>query len=166
MKNKIVFPVIVAAIAFAMVACSTRTQLYDKNGLSFSYPAGWSITADDFDGTQGYLSLEKSGATVTFGWLATTADINADMMLQSVFQDMQVTESFADFVPEETVDATYGTYPARAVTYTANIGGVPQSGAVWVFKAEGRVVNVAVREGTSKANVADFKTIKDSFTLK
>jgi hypothetical protein len=169
MKKLLRLTSVLATLALLMTSC-WPAQTYDKNGLSFDYPGGWAVTADDFSNNRGYLSLEKDGsdpaATIIFGWMQSDAKIGADMMIKNVFKDMQRTETFTDFVPDPAIDTTYGSYPARAVTYTATIDGVPTAGSVWVFAAEGRVVNVAVREGADKANVAAFKKIKDSFTLK
>ncbi len=169
MKNLFKLTPVLVAIALVMTSC-WPAQTYDKNGISFEYPGGWAITDDEFSGTQGYLSLKKDGsdpaATITFGWRVSDAEIGSDMMIRNVFRGMQLTEEFSDFVPAAPLDTTYGPYPARAVTYTATIDGVPCAGSVWVFRAEGRVVNIAVREGADKANVDAFKKIKDSFTLK
>ena len=157
-----------AVVSIMLTAC-WPAQTYDKNGISFNYPGGWVITDDEYGNSQGYLSLTKEGtspkATVTFGWLESTAEIGADMMLNNIFRDMQATEPLADLVSQPAEDTKYGAYPARAVTYTATVNGIPVSGAVWVFRAEDRVVNVAVREGAGNENVPAFKKIKDSFKL-
>ena len=171
MKNLLKFAPILAALSLSLVLTACwPAQTYEKNGLSFKYPGGWGVTVDEFANSRGYLSLAKEEsnpqATIIFGWLETDVPIGADMMLENIFEEMQITESFADFVAEPAEDTTYGDYPARAVTYAATIDGVPQTGAVWVFTAEGRVVNVAVREGASDNNESDFKKIKDSFKLK
>jgi hypothetical protein len=169
MKNLLSSVLLLAVISLGLTAC-WPAQTYDNNGLSFNYPGGWTITDDEFANQRGYLSLSKDGAdpaaTITFGWMVSDAQIGADMMIGSVFQGMQLTESLENLKTEPATDATYGDYPARAVTYTATVGGKPVSGAVWVFKAEGRVVNVAVREGAGQGNAGDFKKIKDSFKLK
>jgi hypothetical protein len=169
MKKVLIPAPALVAIMLAVTSC-WPAQTYDKNGLSFDYPGGWVVTDDEFSDNRGYLALKKDGsdpaATIIFGWMVSDAKIGSDMMIQNIFRDMQMTEKFADFAPDAPVDTTYGPYPARAVTYTATIDGVPCAGSVWVFSAEGRVVNVALREGADKANVAAFKKIKDSFELK
>jgi hypothetical protein len=170
MKKLFKLAAVIAVFSYVFTACAPAGQPYDKNGLSFNYPEGWTITADEYNGGVGYLSISKDGATppatVTFGWMESDAQIGADMMLANIFTEMQKTETFVDLVREDPLDVTYGPYPARAITYTATIDGVPCAGAVWVFAAEGRVVNVAVREGTDKAGAADFKMVKESFELK
>ncbi len=157
------------AVVVALSAC-WPAQTYDNHGLSFDYPSGWKVTVDEFANSQGYLSLEKDGSTPTasivFGWLISEARIGSDMMLHGIIEQMKTDDGLTDVVTESAVDTTYGEYQARSVTYTAKINGIPVSGAVWVFTAEGRVMNVAVREGIGNANVGDFKKIKDSFTLK
>ncbi len=168
MKNFLRSATLFAVVSIMLTAC-WPAQTYDKNGISFNYPGGWVITDDEYGNSQGYLSLTKEGtspkATITFGWLESDSEIGADMMLNNIFQNMKATEPLEDFVSEPAGDAMYGDYPARAVTYTATVSGIPIAGAVWVFKAEGRVVNVAIREGADKSNVSAFKKIKDSFKL-
>jgi hypothetical protein len=169
MKKLLRFTPVFATLALLMTSCWPG-QTYDKNGISFDYPGGWSITDDEFTNNRGYLSLKKEGsdpaATITFGWMVSDANIGADMMIHNIFKEMQATETFTEFESEPAVDVPYGEYPARAVAYTATIDGVACVGNIWVFSAEGRVVNVALREGADKANIAEFKKIKDSFTLK
>ncbi len=175
MKNLLKFAAVIAVFAaFAAVqtACSPADRVYDKNGISFNYPGDWTITDDEFGDGVGFVSLTKNGsnpkASITYGWLVSGADIAADMMLQNALREFAQGESFADLEAGEPTDVTYGAYPARAVTYNATANGVPVSGAVWVFKAEGRVMNVAVREAVAdKAdNAGVLKAIKDSFVLK
>ncbi len=158
-----------ASVALTLTAC-WPAQTYDNHGLSFDYPGGWKIAVDEFAGSRGYLQLENDGqtpaATIIFGWMESEATIAADMMLSGIFRQMEVDEpGLTDVVTEPAQDVNYGAYPARAVSYTAKVDGAVVAGAVWVFTAQGRVVNVAVREGAGKANVAAFKKIKDSFKL-
>lgn len=155
--------------AIALTSCRPA-QTYDNHGLSFTYPGGWEITADEFANSRGYLSIEKSGskptASIIFGWMEIEANIASDMMFTDIFQQMKINDGLTDLVQEPAQEANYGNYPARAVTYTAKIDGTDVTGAVWVFTAQGRVVNVAVREGAQKANVEVFRKIKNSFELK
>ncbi|MDR2882397.1 MAG: hypothetical protein LBU98_01240 [Alistipes sp.] len=160
---------ILTVAAIALTAC-WPAQIYDMNGISFRYPGGWKVSVDEFADSRGYLQLEKEGAapaaSIVFGWMESEAAIAADMMLDGIFKQMTIDEGLTDVALEPATDSNYGDYPARAVTYTATVDGTAVAGAVWVFSAEGRVVNVAVREGADKANVAAFKKIKDSFELK
>ncbi|MDR2912272.1 MAG: hypothetical protein LBV38_03080 [Alistipes sp.] len=167
MKKKCLFLTAFAAIAILFAAC-TSTHTYDKNGVAFSYPGGWSITADDFGNSLGYVKLEKGATTATIGWLKTGSDIGAEMMLQNALADIQTQGAFSDFTAEPVEKVSYGTYPAIAATYNGTAGGAPRTGTIWVFKAEGYVVNVDV-EGSAAARVADereFKVIEESFILK
>ncbi len=157
-------------MSVALTAC-WPAQSYDNNGLSFDYPGGWRVSVDEFANSRGYLQLEKDGETpatsVIFGWMESDATIAADMMLNGIFKQMEIDEpGLTDVVTEPAQDVNYGDYPARAVSYTAKLNGAEVAGAVWVFSAEGRVVNVAVREGAGKGNNPDFKKIRDSFKLK
>ncbi len=168
MKNVFTSAAIIAVVSLALTAC-WPAQSYDNHGLSFDYPGGWKVAIDEFADSRGYLQLEKDGSkpatSIIFGWMESNADIAADMMLSGIFQQMQLDEGLTDLVTEPGEDVEYGPYPARAVSYTATLDGAAVAGAVWVFSAEGRVMNVAVREGADKANVAAFKKIKDSFKL-
>jgi hypothetical protein len=97
--------------------------------------------------------------------MVSDAEIGADMMLSGILQEMQSGEGLTDLVAQPAADVNYGQYPARAVTYTAKLDGAAVSGAVWVFKAEGRVMNIAVREGADGGNTKVFKNMRESFKL-
>ncbi len=169
MKKLVKLAVTFTAISIALAACTSR-QTYDKNGISFSYPKEWSVTVDEFSGLQGYLMLEKGGSSTKMivGWLNSDVPIGADIMLENAVEGLAAENALADLVLTEVVGATFGTYPARSLTYTATTDGVPQSGTAWVFKAEGAVVNVAFVQAASDsaANVDVFQKITDSFELK
>ncbi len=158
-----------ATIALTLSGC-WPAQKYDNYGLSFDYPGGWTVTVDEAGFKQGYLQLEKTGsqptASIIFAWMESQAQIGADMMIAGIFQQMKIDDGLADVVSEPAQDVTYGDYPARGTTYTATIDGTPVAGAVWVFSAQGKIMNVAIREGADKANMADFKKMRDSFELK
>jgi hypothetical protein len=169
MKKFIPKALLMAVISLGLASC-WPAQTYDKNGLSFNYPGSWAVIEDEYADQVGYVQLEKKDsqpqATIIFGWMESNAEIAADMMLAGIFSEMQSGEGLTDVVTEDPADVSYGPYPARAVTYTAKLDGAAVAGAVWVFRAEGRVVNVAIREGAGGGLEKEFKSIKDSFTLK
>lgn len=168
MKNLFRSAAILAVVSLALTAC-WPAQSFNNHGLSFDYPGGWKVAVDEFADSRGYVQIDKDGsrpaASIIFGWMESNADIAADMMLSGIFQQMQADEGLTDLVTEPAEDVEYGPYPARAISYTATLDGAAVAGAVWVFKAQGRVMNVAVREGAGGGNMADFKKIKDSFKL-
>jgi hypothetical protein len=168
MKKTIASALLTAVIALGMTAC-WPAQTYNKNGLSFNYPGSWQIVEDEFESQMGYIQLVKKDsepqATMIFGWMESEAEIGAEMMLAGIIEDMKTGEGLADVAAQPATDVDFGPYPARAVTYTATQNGTAVAGAVWVFTAEGRVVNVAIREGTDGGHTREFKSIRESFSL-
>jgi hypothetical protein len=169
MKTTIATALLTAVIALGLMTACWPAQSYNKNGLSFTYPGSWQIVEDEFESQMGYLQLTRKDsdpqATIIFGWMESDAAIGADMMLGGIIEDMKTGEGLTDVVAEPASDVDFGPYPARAVTYTATQDGVAIAGAVWVFTAEGRVMNVAVREGADAGNARAFKSIRESFSL-
>ena len=149
---------------------SKETQ-FDKQGVSFTIPAGWK-GVDEEDLGSGYsISIEKEGmdesGMVSISWI--DLEIELDEWAQ-VFKD-EMRSSWNSSVSNSSFSAVkngrYNEIPTRSVTYKATLLGLKHTGTIHVFYEGGKSFGVIIQEAIEdKAdNKEGFRLIEKSFKV-
>lgn len=172
MMNKILLLAFAAVVLISCGQPSPETN-FDKFGVSFTCPKGWSITEEeDFDGEGYYLSIEKDGFTssgiVTVTWVNGILDLSdwLDVFKEELKNNIVYKNS--DLAFEAAVNNDYNSINSLASKFTATILGVKHQGIIHLFNYGDRTVAVLKQEALEdKAkNKLGFGIIEHSFKVK
>lgn len=164
---------ILIVVLLIAVGCKAKDPGGDfsRDGVSFSYPSGWSITEqDDMDGIGYYLAVEKSGfdasGLVTLTWVDIVVDRNE--YIQTIQEEI-TDQPFMDnlkFQPE--VEGTFGEMPALSSEFTSKTMGIKHDGVIYVFEHEGKTYSVIKQEAREdhQKNKEGFDLIESTFKVK
>jgi len=168
MKN-ILLTLSIVFIAGCMPSKPAKSS-FDKFGVSFTCPAGWSITDEDnFDNAGYYLSCEKSGLNasglLTISWTNDTIDLDEQIEIYKesfkIYKNANL--EFMDITDEE-----FNGYSSRALKYKLIVLTVKQEGIIHSFYAGGKTFCI-LKQGAledSEANKEGFKIIESGFFCK
>jgi hypothetical protein len=162
----IVFIIVVAS------GCGTQTPggIFLRDGVSFTYPSGWSITEqEDLDGAGYYLSVEKSGfdasGLVTLTWINGTID-SWDYLeiIQEEFKNQKLLNGL-EF--QSVRDDSFNGIQSISCDFKFNGFGLKHSGVIYVFvKGENTysIIKQEAIEDISK-NKNGFELIESTFKV-
>jgi len=127
-------------IVLLLITCSCETPKpggdFLKEGVSFTYPPGWSITEqDDFDGTGYYLAVEKAGfdasGLLTLTWIKGNLDSHEYL---KIIQDEYKNQPFLnDFEFQTTREGIFNGIQSISCDFKFKTLGLEHSGVIYVF---------------------------------
>jgi hypothetical protein len=149
---KLVRPVIqlslLLLVSFIVALAQTgNTQQYAKDGLSFDYPAGWTIQDDSNKDGQS-LSLARADLDVSINVFVHRGRITAEKLpdAKKAFIDPYIEARMKQFIqsgvtPKKTTDTSeIGGQSAEGVVISASLGGVPGAAKIYWALVGQRVV--------------------------
>lgn len=167
-------PIYLLSFLVFFTSCGTTppTQ-YQKDGVSFTSPAGWKITSEIPMGSYGhYLTIEKKGFSssglMTLNWLNERQDLKEWIKeLQDGLKENYIFKK-ANLSFEDVKTVSYGTYQALESKYTASVFGVDHEGSIIVFGTKTKSVHILQQGATEDRieNEIGFEAIEGSFTCK
>lgn len=154
-------------LSVLLLSCSsskeTPTEIYD---LSFTCPAGWSISEQEDYGSSKYISIEKSGISSSGIAMITYADEDVELVdfLDIYKESLAGQKVLSDIKFKEAKETSYGQYAGLVCEYTVSILSVAHEGRLYVFHANGKTACITEQEATEdKAKNKDgFEKIKET----
>jgi hypothetical protein len=144
-----IIPLILLLPALSIVALpqTGNTQQYAKDGLSFDYPAGWTIQDDSNKDGQS-LSLARADLDVSVNVFVHRGRITAEKLpdAKKAFIDPYIEARMKQFIqsgatPKKTTDTSeIGGQSAEGVVISASLGGVPGAAKIYWALVGQRVV--------------------------
>lgn len=162
------------SVLFLVASCQNQSEetTFDKQGVSFTIPAGWkAVDEEDLGG--GYsLSIEKEGmdasGLVTITWIEMEIDLDdwATEFKDDMMSSWNTAASNASFGAIK--DGRYNGIRTRSVTYKMSLLGMKHRGVIHLFYEGNKSFALIVQEALEdKAdNKEGFETIEKSFKVK
>ncbi len=165
---------ICALLALFAVGCrQAPDQIYDDNGIVFSYPGDWSVTDEEMYDTGSILYVEKNGTSSSGVAIIVNFEkgsITPFEWLDGFIGSMKENPMFGDLevAPYPYVLGAYGKYPARVITYAMSVIGFAHSGTIRLIETGDRFVAVTYQEADEDNvdNRAGFDLIESTFIIK
>ena len=162
----IVFLIVVAS------GCGTQTPggNFLRDGVSFAYPSGWSITEqEDLDGAGYYLSVEKSGfdasGLVTLTWINGILDL---LEYLEIIQEEYKNQKLLNGLEFQSVrDNSFNGIQSISCDFKFNTLGVKHSGVIYVF-VKGENTYSIIKQGAIEditKNKIGFELIEGTFKV-
>lgn len=171
MKKTILTILAATALLFSCKSGSPETQ-FSKHGISFTCPAGWSVTEEEDLGGGYYMSIEKEGynesGLVTITWVDTeNVNLSAEEYMAMNVAGLQSNGAVNKMSVSDIPGARYGDYDALGKLYTMSVLTMPHTGEMYVIERDDRVICI-VRQSAdedSDKNEKGFTIIEESFTI-
>jgi hypothetical protein len=156
-----------------LFACTTSpAHKFNKLGISFNCPEGWSITDEDNIDDKGYyISIEKqsldASGLMAVSWVNDSLDLNDDLELYKNEFLNNVIYKHADLQFENSFQTKFNTYNSVALRFTASILSVKHDGIIYAFYGNGKTITVVKQEAIEDRsdNEAGFATLENSFVV-
>ncbi len=154
-----------------LTACKSETPPteFSRNGVSFTVPAGWSISEEEDYGTGYYVSIEKEGFSESGIFMVTwiEGDMSAEEFLELNRESLLEQEVYNNlsFSP---IDITkFGNYDAKHLFFTTDVMKIEHRGDMYSFSRCGKTVYVLKQEALedSKTNMKGFEEFEKSFRV-
>ena len=165
---------IIIIVFLIVVASSCGTQEpggnFLRNGVSFTYPSGWSITEqEDLDGEGYYLSVEKAGfdasGLLTLTWINGVLDSREYLkMIQEEYENQKLLN---DFEFQSARDNSFNRIQSISCDFKFNTLGVRHSGVIYVFVRGENTYSIIKQEAIEdiSKNKKGFDLIEDTFKV-
>ena len=159
---------------FLIIACSCGTDKkggnFLKDGVSFTYPSGWSITSQSDLANEGFfLTVEKEGFTASASLSLTLikGKLDASRYLEILKEEYGKQKVFDDLKFQSVRDNNFNGVEAVSSDYTFNTLGVKHKGIVYVFYKGENTYAVIKQEALKdvSGNKEGFDTIESTFKL-
>ena len=142
-----------------------------RDGVSFTYPPGWSITEQaDIDGTGYYLSVEKAGfnesGLLTLTWVNGILDSREYLeLLQEKYKNQK---SLKDLKFQSVRDNNFNGIQSISCDYKFTTLGLEYRGTIYVFVSGENTYSIAKLEAVidSSKNKKGFDLIESTFKVK
>ena len=159
---------------FLIIAFSCGTQKpggsFSRDGVSFTYASGWSITEqEDLDGAGYYLSIEKSGfdasGLLTLTWINGILDLREYLeIIQEEYKNQKLLTNL-DF--QAARDNDFNGIQSISCNFKLNTFGLDHTGVIYVFVVGENtfsIIKQEVIEDISK-NKMGFDLIESTFKV-
>lgn len=158
-----------SCLLLILLACSgskeTPADVYD---LSFTCPAGWTVSEQEDYGDSKYLSIEKKGFTSSGIVMITYANEEFELTdyLDIHKESYKEQKIFSNIAFNKVKDAPYGQYEGITTDYKVSVMSVAHVGRMYVFHANGKTICVTEQEAVedSTKNKAGFNKIRETFS--
>jgi len=142
-----------------------------RNGVSFTYPSGWSITEqEDLDGVGYYLSVEKAGVDesglLTLTWINGVLDSREYLeMIQEEYENQKLVKKL-EF--QSARDNSFNGIQSISCDFKFNTLGMRHSGVIYVFVRGENTYSILKQEAIEDIpkNKKGFDLIEDTFKVK
>lgn len=166
-KSIIIFFLIVVASG-----CGTQEPggIFLRDGVSFKYPSGWSITEqEDLDGAGYYLSVEKAGfdasGLLTLTWINGVLDSHE--YLEIIQEEYENQKLLNDLEFQSARDNNFNGIQSISCDFKLNILGLKHSGVIYVFVRGENTYSILKQEAIEdiSKNKKGFDLIEDTFKV-
>ena len=160
MKNVLLLTILFLAVS----SCEEPKQTkFDKMGVSFTCPKGWSITdQESIEGQGYYLAAEKDGFTssglVTFSWIDGEFNLNEWLKVNKETLGENFVMQNADIKFGDVEYDKYNGIQTLSMTFTASLLGVDHEGKLQVFHKSNKTFATL-----SQGAIEDRSENKDGF---
>ena len=168
---------LVVTILFSVLVVCCKQSVspkfeFDKDGVSFSGPAGWKISDEEnFDNMGYYLSIEKDGfdssGLITITWVNDSLELQDYIkMYQDELRNNPIyTSSNLNFEP--IILNKYNTIDSKSSSYTMSLLGVKHEGIIHSFYGKNKSIILLEQEAIEDRaeNESGFDQIETSFSL-
>ncbi|GGD27585.1 hypothetical protein [Flavobacterium orientale] len=163
---------IVSVFFIAVISCGSEKPggNFSRDGVSFTYPSGWSITEEgDLDGTGYYLSVEKEGfdasGLLTLTWVTQIPD--SKEYLEIIQEEYKQQKILKDLKFQSVRDNNFNGIPSLSSDFKFNTFGLEHKGTIYVFvkgKNTYSIIKQEAIEDISK-NQEGFDLIEGTFKV-
>ena len=154
-------------------ACKESPEFqFEKDGVSFTCPAGWSIgEEEDFEGMGHYLAIEKNGldpsGIVTISWINDSLDLTEwyETFIEGMAEEPVYANSNIKFPPGK--PGKFNNIHTMTGSFQGEILGLKHEGSIHVFYAGDKTFAI-MKQGAipdREDNAPGFKTIESSFSF-
>jgi len=154
-----------------LLACSgskeTPAEVYD---LSFTCPAGWTVSEQEDYGDSKYMSIEKEGFSSSGIVMITYANEEFELTdyLDIHKESYKEQKIFSNIKFNLVKDSSYGQYDGILAEYRVSVMSVAHVGRMYVFHAKGKTICVTEQEAVedSAKNKTGFEKIRETFLVR
>lgn len=166
--------IVLLVLSSFLLSCSgPKEKVYEKNGISFSYPGNWGVKEDiDYGDGSYYLSIERKGydesGLVVFAWVKSDVESSIEEMLEASLDFLRESDVIENLVISPVTPVTLNGISGIYVSYTMSIQGImPHTGKFYLLENENWKVSFLQQEADEDAekNKAGFKLIESTFEL-
>jgi len=155
-----------------LISCqNSAPTVFNKNGVSFSYPSDWAISDEEAFDAGYYVSIDRDGFSssglVTLTWVDQILDLNDHLeFYKNEFRENAIYKN-SDLTFNEKKETEFNGIPALAVSYTVTILTVKHEGKMYAFNDDNRTYLVVKQGATDDRaqNESGFKSIEETFSL-
>ncbi|MDR1877051.1 MAG: hypothetical protein LBQ84_05450 [Flavobacteriaceae bacterium] len=146
------------------------TEKYQKEGISFDLPVGWSVKQDYTNEEGRYLQLDKYSnykveSTMAIGILKNKQ--SQDSIIDHQIKQLQFFYQKVIFKTlEEKKKSQLGKYEALVTTYEADDTKNKVYGKVFVIRENDKTIYVQIVENKPDTNMSDYNIIFNTITIK
>lgn len=140
---------IFSVLSLLCMSCS-KEKVYDKEGVTFTYPGDWEIYAEEFREEEGYyVGIKKKGFNQSGIFLATFSTKDGEDTFESLIEEALkfYAEAEANYHCTPVVQGTYNGIPASQFSFMVmSNSGIPHRGMVYFLESEKWYVELILQE--------------------
>jgi hypothetical protein len=153
--------------AFALASCGgSPEKTYSKHGVTFTKPAGWKVTDEEYLPEANTVFVEKEGFTssglVLVQWYPEPVD--PEMMVQVYVESLSAADETTNFERAEIESIEINGEKGASIRFSFRASGMPCSGKCYCYPCGSSTMLVSVQgaDEDKEANDTGFKTVEKS----
>ena len=167
------FRIILLFLISSLISCAESPKFaFEKNGVSFTSPSGWSIIGEEnFEDEGYYLSIEKDGfdssGIMTISWINDLLDLDEYIKIHIDELKSNIIYKNSNLIFEPILDNEFNRINTRSSSYEFKLLGLKHKGIIHSFYGKNRTYLILKQEALEYTfkNKQGFNIMEESFMI-